>query len=76
MDILDNTAIEDPYEALKARLVGTYTPGPWQQADQLLDHPSLGDRKPSQRLATMLALRDQQEKPGMLFFSLFCRPLP
>lgn len=76
LDILEDDVEPDPYTKLRDRLVGTYTPGVWQQADMLLDSPSLGDRKPSQMMSSMLALMDKGDKPGVLFFALFRRRLP
>ena len=50
---------EDPYRALKERLLISNKLTTVQMSEKVLDLPALGDRRPSQLLATMLEL----EKP-------------
>ncbi|MFN9905052.1 MAG: hypothetical protein ACK56F_02860, partial [bacterium] len=42
----------------------------------LLDHPELGDRRPSAMMAEMLSLRFETSAPDSLFLALFLRRLP
>jgi hypothetical protein len=42
----------------------------------LLDHPDLGDRRPSAMMAEMLSLRFETSAPDSLFLALFLRRLP
>ncbi len=48
----------------------------WQMAYSLLDHPDLGDRRPSAMMAEMLSLRFETTAPDSLFLALFLRRLP
>jgi hypothetical protein len=48
----------------------------WQMAYALLDHPDLGDRRPSAMMAEMLSLRYETTAPDSLFLALFLRRLP
>lgn len=70
----DETA--DPYEQLKARLEGDYGLSKWQQAARIVDHPGLGDGRPSALMSQLLALLPTGEKPGTLFQYMFLRHLP
>ena len=45
-------------------------------AYSLLDHPDLGDRRPSAMMAEMLSLRFETTAPDSLFLALFLRRLP
>jgi hypothetical protein len=47
----------------------------WQMANSLLDHPDLGDRRPSAMMAEMLSLRFDTTAPDSLFLALFLRRL-
>jgi len=49
-------AFQDPYLALRGRLLEVYQPSTWQLAAEFLQHKDLGDRKPSDLLDEMLAL--------------------
>jgi hypothetical protein len=57
-------------------LLGSYGMTKWQMAYSLLDHPDLGDRRPSAMMAEMLSLRFQTTAPDSLFLALFLRRLP
>jgi hypothetical protein len=48
---------EESYTLIKEALLGSYGKTKWQMAYALLDHPELGDRRPSAMMAEMLALR-------------------
>lgn len=70
----DSTA--DPYEQLRDRLVKDYGPTQWQRCDSIIDHPGLGDSRPSHLMAQMLSLLPPEEKPGILFQAHFLRHMP
>ena len=61
---------------MKEALLGSYGKTKWQMAYSLLDHPDLGDRRPSAMMAEMLALRFETTPPDSLFLALFLRRLP
>jgi hypothetical protein len=69
-------ATEDPYEQLKARLTKNFGKTKWQRAFELLDHPEIGDRRPSRLMSDMLALLPAETNPDTLFLALFLRRLP
>lgn len=66
----------DPYEQLKARLISDYGLSKWQRAARIIDHPGLGDSRPSALMSQLLSLLPPDEKPGTLFMHLFLRHLP
>jgi hypothetical protein len=67
---------KDAYERLKEHLCKNYSKSKWQQGYALLDHPGLGDRRPSQLLQDMRALLPEKEAEGVLFQCLFLKRLP
>jgi hypothetical protein len=67
---------KDAYERLKEHLCKNYSKSKWQQGYALLDHPGLGDRRPSQLLQDMRALLPEKEAEGVLFQCLFLKHLP
>jgi hypothetical protein len=67
---------ENSYQQLKDALLGSYGKTKWQMAYSLLDHPDLGDRRPSAMMAEMLSLRFETSAPDSLFLALFLRRLP
>ncbi len=67
---------ETSYTLLKEALMGSFGKTKWQMAYALLDHPDLGDRRPSAMMAEMLALRFETTPPDSLFLALFLRRLP
>jgi hypothetical protein len=67
---------EQSYTLMKEALLGSYGKTKWQMAYALLDHPELGDRRPSAMMAEMLALRFETSAPDSLFLALFLRRLP
>jgi hypothetical protein len=67
---------ETSYTLMKEALLGSYGKTKWQMAYALLDHPELGDRRPSAMMAEMLALRYETTAPDSLFLALFLRRLP
>ena len=71
-----NADTADPYELLRTKLTTTYGKTRWQRAFSLLDHPDLGDRRPSAMMAEMVALLPAGTLPDTLFLALFLRRLP
>jgi hypothetical protein len=67
---------EQSYTLMKEALLGSYGMTKWQMAYSLLDHPDLGDRRPSAMMAEMLSLRYETTAPDSLFLALFLRRLP
>jgi HEPN domain-containing protein len=67
---------EASYTLIKEALMGSFCKTKWQMAYALLDHPDLGDRRPSAMMAEMLALRFETTPPDSLFLALFLRRLP
>jgi len=67
---------EQSYTLMKEALLGSYGMTKWQMAYALLDHPDLGDRRPSAMMAEMLSLRFETTAPDSLFLALFLRRLP
>jgi hypothetical protein len=67
---------EASYTLMKEALLGSYGKTKWQMAYSLLDHPDLGDRRPSAMMAEMLALRFETTAPDSLFLALFLRRFP
>ncbi len=67
---------KDAYERLQDHLCKNYSKSKWQQGYSLLDHPGLGDRRPSQLLQDMRALLPEKEAEGVIFQCLFLKRLP
>ena len=65
-----------PYQQLKYRLLSSYAPSRWALINRLLDTPTLGDRRPSVLMDSMLSLLPQDEPAGSLFLGLYMRRLP
>jgi hypothetical protein len=66
----------DAFEQLKSRLVGSFGQSKWQQANAIIDHPGVGDTRPSALMNSMLSLLPEGERPGVLFLAHFLRWLP
>ncbi len=66
----------DPYQQLKDRLTARFGKTRWQRAFELLDHPDIGDRRPSRMMSDMLALLPAGTVPDTIFLALFLRRLP
>jgi hypothetical protein len=67
---------EDAYEQLKEALTTSYGRTRWQRGFAIIDHPDLGDRRPSRMMSEMLALLPSGTAPDLLFLCLFLRRLP
>ena len=76
MDILRAPPANEPYETLKSRLEQSYSISEYNRAEQLINLPALGDRKPSHMMNSMLSLLPEGHKPGFLFKYLFLNRLP
>lgn len=70
----ENTA--DAYEQLQERLCGDFGLSKWQMVARIVEHPGLGDNRPSALMNELLALLPVEEKPGPLFLYHFLRHLP
>jgi hypothetical protein len=66
----------DAYEQLKEALTVSYGRTRWQRGFAIIDHPDLGDRRPSRMMSEMLALLPSGTAPDLLFLCLFLRRLP
>jgi hypothetical protein len=69
-------ATADAYTRLKTRLLATYGKTPLELANTLLDHPSLGDARPTHLMNSLLSHLPPGDVPGTLFLALFLRRLP
>jgi hypothetical protein len=69
-------ATADTYEQLKEALTVSYGRTRWQRGFAIIDHPDLGDRRPSRMMSEMLALLPSGSAPDLLFLYLFLRRLP
>ena len=67
---------QDAYEQLKAGLLHKYGKSKWQRGFAIIDHPDIGDRRPSQLMSDMLALLPAESVPDTLFLCHFLRRLP
>jgi hypothetical protein len=47
---IDDTT-QDAYEQLKAGLLHKYGKSKWQRGFAIIDHPNIGDRRPSQLMS-------------------------
>ena len=72
---IDDTT-QDAYEQLKAGLLHKYGKSKWQRGFAIIDHPDIGDRRPSQLMSDMLALLPAENVPDTLFLCHFLRRLP
>ena len=67
---------DDAYERLRDRLSNNFGKTRWQRGFSLIDHPDLGDRRPSTMMNEMLALLPYGSAPELLFFCHYLRRLP
>lgn len=65
-----------PYTDLKEQLSVAFGKTRWQRAFAILDHPDLGDRRPSRMMGDLLALLPAEDRPDSLFLASFLRRLP
>ncbi len=78
IDLVDDLEAHpnDCYTLLKDRLIGKYSLSKWSRCAAVVDHDTLGDRRPSTLMDDMLALHPVGEKPNSLFLYVFLRKLP
>jgi hypothetical protein len=68
---------EDPYTALKERLLSSFKPSKWEQVSKLLHFPDLGDRRPTALMDAMLATLPPDASPNYcLFQGIFLERMP
>ncbi len=72
----DATLEDTSYQLLKDALMASYGKTMWQMAYAIIDHPDLGDRRPTAMMAEMLSLWFETTAPDSLFLAHFLRRLP
>ena len=75
-DLITAPPADRPYTALKERLLLAHQLTPIQKAQKVMNMPSLGDRRPSQLLATLLEFCPTGEENTAFFRSAFLHRLP
>ena len=75
-DFFEKVPAENPYTALKLRLLKKYTYTDLEKAEMVPSMPGLGDRKPSSLLDSMLALCPAGQEASPLFLSEFLHRMP
>ncbi len=76
MDIIKNIPAINPFEVLKLRLLEAHVLSDQEKMDALFQLGPLGDRKPSQLLASMLSVCPSGMKLQLVFQYLFLQRLP
>ncbi len=76
MDIINNILAVNPFEVLKFRLLETHVLSDQEKMDALFQLGPLGDRKPSQLLASMLSVCPLSMEIQPVFQYLFLQRLP
>ena len=77
VDIVEQIAtFDDPYNALKDRLLGGFKITRWARMSQLIHHPGLGDLRPSQLMSKMLALLSPGTAACEILMGLFMEKMP
>ena len=76
INILRTPPTETPYEILNNRFIKWYGLTEYRRAEQLVNLPSLRDRKPWQLINSMLALVPENYVPDFLFNHMFLQRLP
>jgi len=68
--------LQDPFKALRDRLVELLTPNILDQVNTILYAPELGGRRPSELMDSLLASLPPGEADGLLFKGVFLHRLP
>jgi hypothetical protein len=76
LDLVKTPPEDDPYTALKARLLLSHQLTKFQKIEQLHQMGNLGDPKPSELLAQMLELCPGGQVANEFFLFLFLQHLP
>ncbi len=75
-DFFEHVPDENPYTALKLRLLKKYTHTDLEKAEMIRSMPDIGDRKPSDLMDSMLALCPTGHTMSPLFLNEFLRRMP
>ena len=65
-----------PYTELRRCLLQSHTLTPYQQVENLFDHPGLGNQRPSELLASMVRACPRGQEDSLFFRYLFLHRLP
>ena len=76
MDVISNTPDDEPYTAIKNRLMQSHQLTDYQRIEQLLAMDSLGSRRPSELLAHMLEVCPVGEEKSKFFAFHYLHRLP
>jgi hypothetical protein len=76
LDVLDNPSTTAPYTQLKTRLLASHEITDFQRIEKLHQMGDLGDKKPSELLASMLELCPRVHEANKFFLFLFLQRLP
>ena len=76
MDVITSPPEDEPYTAIKTRLLSSHEQTDYQRIERLLSMESLGDRRPSELLAHMLEICPAGEERSKFFAFLFLHRLP
>jgi hypothetical protein len=76
LDVLENPSATAPYTQLKARLLASHELTDFQKIEKLHQMGDLGDKKPSELLASMLELCPRGHEANNFFLFLFLQRLP
>ena len=75
-DFFEHVPAENPYPALKLRLLKKYTHTDLEKAEMIRSMPGIGDRKPYDLMDSMLALCPTGHTMSTLFLNEFFRRMP
>ena len=76
MDVITTPPDDEPYSAIKARLLSSHEMTDYQRIERLLSMDSLGDMRPSELLAHMLELCPAGEEKSKFFAFHYLHRLP
>ena len=76
LDVVEQIGEDEPYTQLKDRLLETHVLSDFEKLEILYKLPTLGARKPSQLLLSMLEVCPQNEEKTKMFLFMFMQRLP
>ena len=76
LDLLETPPAVQPYDRLKRRLLRMHQQTPLQRMAKLFATPPMGDRTPSQLLATMIELAPPGQEDSLFLKYMFLERLP
>jgi hypothetical protein len=76
LDLLENPDEDQPYTALKEKLLSSHELTNFERIEKLMQLEPLGGRKPTELLAEMLELCPRGQESNMFFLFLFLQRLP